>query len=126
MIDKELLKKTFELLKNLVPAEKDVNEYAEIFYAIKRDLGIPVDKKRVFLIGGNFHGQSVDENSVKYKWPPFRYIRHPAPPLDPAVFRSNGSIFYNEPDEVYELVKFTTGELAYLYRQTIVYDPRKY
>lgn len=123
MTDKELLKQVYEIFKTLVPA-KDLGEYAETLVRLRRALGISVDKKRVFLVGGNFHGQWVDENSVEYKWPPFKYKRH-APKLPECVPNAD-ELIYKSPDDVYDLVRFTCGDCLYVYRETISYDPRDY
>lgn len=123
MTDKALIEKVYDIFKNLVPKE-NLQEYAETLVKLRRELRIPVDKKRVFLVGGSFHGQSVDENSVEYKWPPFKYKRHvwevpvPVPGSD--------DIFFNLPEDVYDLVRFTCGDCLYVYRETIRYDPKDY
>lgn len=124
MTDKALLKQIYEIFKTLVPA-KHFGEYAETLVKLRRELGIPVDKKRVFLVGGSFHGQSVDENSVEYKWPPYRYISH-VPKLPVFTPTSVDAIVYKSPDEVYDLVRFTCGDCLYVYRKTISYDPKDY
>ena len=124
MTDKALLKQIYEIFKTLVPA-KHFGEYAETLIKLRRELGKPIDKKRVFLVGGSFHGQSVDENSVEYKWPPFKYKRHvwEVPVIVPG---SDDNIFFELPDDVYDLVRFTCGDFLYVYRETIRYDPKGY
>jgi hypothetical protein len=123
MTDKELLKQIYEIFKTLVPT-KHFGEYAETLVKIRRELGIPLDKKKVFLVGGNFHGQSVDENSVEYKWPPFKYKRHDH--KLPVCVPGFDDIAYELPDDVYDLVRFTSGDFMYVYRETISYNPKDY
>ena len=123
MTNKELLKQLHEILKAHVPT-KHFGEYAEALVKIRIELGIRVDKKKVFLVGGNFHGQSVDENSVEYKWPPFKYIRHN--PKLPICVPGFDGIIGELPVDVYDLVRFTCGDFMYVYRETISSNPKDY
>ena len=124
MTDKALTEKVYAIFKTLVPKE-NLQEYAETLVKLRRELGIPIDKKRVFLVGGSFHGQSVGEDDVEYKWPPFKYKRHvwEVPVIVPG---SDDNIFFELPDDVYDLVRFTCGDFLYVYRETIRYDPKGY
>lgn len=120
---KALIEKVYEIFKTLVPT-KDFKEYAETLVKLRRELGIPVDKKRVFLVGGSFHGHSLHEDSVEYKWPPHRYLRHTW--KVPVLVPNSDDIVFELPDDVYDFVRFTCGDCLYVYRETISYDPKDY
>lgn len=120
---KALIEKVYDILETLVPKE-NLQEYAETLVKLRRELGIPIDKKRVFLVGGSFHGQSVGEDEVQYKWPPHRYLRHTW--KVPVPVPGSDNTFFKLPDDVYDFVRFTCGDCLYVYRETISYDPKDY